>query len=63
MLAELRACPPAPGFERVEIPGERKRMHRDTAQGVLAIPERTWHQIARLAETLNGEIDANAGPA
>ena len=24
-LAEVRACPPAPGFERVEIPGERER--------------------------------------
>lgn len=23
-LAELRACPPAPGFDRVEVPGERE---------------------------------------
>lgn len=27
-LAELRACPPAPGFGRVEIPGERERALR-----------------------------------
>jgi LDH2 family malate/lactate/ureidoglycolate dehydrogenase len=24
-LAEIRACPPAPGFARVEVPGERER--------------------------------------
>lgn len=28
ILAELRACPPAPGFARVEVPGERERAAR-----------------------------------
>ena len=28
VLADLRACPPAPGFDRVEIPGEREREQR-----------------------------------
>ncbi|MBM3522881.1 MAG: Ldh family oxidoreductase [Alphaproteobacteria bacterium] len=27
-LAELRDCPPAPGFERVEVPGEREAAQR-----------------------------------
>ena len=27
VLAELRNCPPAPGFERVEVPGARERNH------------------------------------
>ena len=27
-LAEMRACPPAPGFSRVEVPGERERALR-----------------------------------
>ena len=33
-LAELRDCPPAPGFDRVEVPGEREaalRLERLTA--------------------------------
>ncbi len=53
ILAELRDCPPAPGFERVEIPGEREREHRDrsAADGV-ALPRRTWQQIRDLADEL-----------
>lgn len=28
VLSEIRACPSAPGFDRVEAPGERERDHR-----------------------------------
>jgi len=49
ILAELRACPPAPGFDRVEIPGEREREHRQRTTGVLSIPASTWDQIQALS--------------
>ncbi len=53
ILDELRNCPPAPGFERVEIPGEREREHRDemTNQGI-ALPQKTWQQILDLSQRL-----------
>lgn len=50
ILADLRACPPAPGFERVEVPGERERSARRAADGIIHIPERTWTQIRELAQ-------------
>ena len=53
ILAELRNCPPAPGYERVEIPGEREREHRDrTRDDGIAIPRQTWQQIRDLAVEL-----------
>ena len=52
VLSELRNCPPAPGFEQVEIPGERERMHRETSAGVIEVPETTWQQINALADRL-----------
>ncbi len=53
ILAELRDCPPAPGFERVEIPGEREREHRQrTRDDGIALPRKTWEQIKRLSERL-----------
>ncbi len=52
ILAELRACPPAPGFERVEIPGERERAHRAASAGIVAVPEATWAQLLELARGL-----------
>ena len=52
LLAELRACPPAPGFERVEIPGERERDLYRCSRGRIAIPEKTWRQILALHERL-----------
>lgn len=53
ILQELRECPPAKGFERVEIPGERERdlQARHSAHGI-AIPEKTWHDIRALATRL-----------
>ncbi|MFT5503963.1 MAG: putative oxidoreductase [Gammaproteobacteria bacterium] len=53
ILDELRNCPPAPGFERVEIPGEREREHRDrTKSDGIAIPEKTWRQMVDLSDRL-----------
>jgi LDH2 family malate/lactate/ureidoglycolate dehydrogenase len=48
ILDEIRQCPPAPGFERVEIPGEREREQRLRSNGMIAVPERTWQQILAL---------------
>ena len=50
ILAELRACPPAPGFARVEVPGERERAARaaNLPHGI-ALPAPTLARIrARL---------------
>lgn len=50
ILAELRACPPAEGFDRVEVPGERERERRAASLVTgLAVPEATWAQILTLA--------------
>jgi len=52
LLDELRQCPPAPGFERVEIPGEREREYRARSNGIISIPEETWRQILALHSSL-----------
>jgi LDH2 family malate/lactate/ureidoglycolate dehydrogenase len=49
ILDEMRQCPPSPGFERVEIPGEREREHRLRCNGVIPVPAATWQQILALA--------------
>ena len=51
VLSELRHCPPGPGFDRVEIPGERERDNRARSKGVVSIPEATWQQIMELHDT------------
>ncbi len=48
LLAEIRHCPPAEGFEQVEIPGERERLHRKCSGQSLVIPVQTWQQIGDL---------------
>jgi LDH2 family malate/lactate/ureidoglycolate dehydrogenase len=52
VLEEVRQCPPAPGFERVEVPGERERDYRTQSNGIVSIPEETWQQILTLHENL-----------
>ena len=52
VLAELRCCPPAPGYESVEIPGEREREHRKRSAGIVSIPRDTWDQITDLHDSL-----------
>jgi LDH2 family malate/lactate/ureidoglycolate dehydrogenase len=48
VLAELRGCPPAPGFDRVEVPGERERECRERANGIIHVPQATWQQVLAL---------------
>lgn len=56
ILAELRTCPPAPGFDCVEVPGERERANKEKNASVgIALPERTYGLIANLAEKLGVE--------
>lgn len=52
VLADLRNCPPAPGFDRVEIPGEREREQRERSNGIIAVPQETWRQVIVLSEEL-----------
>lgn len=55
ILAELRTCPPAKGFECVQVPGEREREHRDRTMGSgVSLPEETWQQILTLSARLSG---------
>lgn len=50
ILSELRSCPAMPGFERVEIPGEREREHRERARrSGVAVPRETWSKLLGLA--------------
>ncbi|MCP4389736.1 MAG: Ldh family oxidoreductase [Gammaproteobacteria bacterium] len=53
ILDEMRNCPPAPGFDRVEVPGEREREYRDkTRDSGIALPQKTLQQIQALAQRL-----------
>lgn len=53
ILDELRNCPPAPGFECVEIPGEREREYREkTIESGIALPRKTFQQIQALSARL-----------
>jgi hydroxycarboxylate dehydrogenase B len=54
VLNDLRTCPPAPGHDRVEIPGEREREQRAGANGVIEVPEETWAQLLALSAELKG---------
>ena len=55
VLEEVRQCPPAPGFERVEIPGERERDYRQQSNGIVSVPEETWRQIVDLHASLQAD--------
>jgi len=55
ILTDIRNCPPAEGFDRVEIPGERERNHRELSNGIVAVPEETWKQIINLSIKLHND--------
>jgi LDH2 family malate/lactate/ureidoglycolate dehydrogenase len=61
-LAELRNCPPAPGFSRVEIPGEREaQMRADRLVHGVPIPAATLDGMCALGTRLQvdvGELQA-----
>lgn len=51
VLAELRACPPASGFDHVQVPGERERDLRARNRELgIALPRRALEQVRALAE-------------
>ena len=53
ILAELRNCPPAQGFDKVEVPGEREADERAAnVKQLIKLPEATWDKIKVLAENL-----------
>ena len=56
ILREIRDCPPAEGFKKVEVPGEREREHREKSNGKIAIPKKTWNQICNLSDQLLVEV-------
>lgn len=57
ILSEVRACPPAQGFERVEVPGERERLQRvENMKRGITLPLTTWLQIEALAQRLCVEV-------
>jgi LDH2 family malate/lactate/ureidoglycolate dehydrogenase len=45
-LSELRDCPPAKGFERVEIPGEREQKNREISKTIM-LPKKIWAAIQK----------------
>lgn len=52
-LAELRACPPAPGFDHVEIPGEREyKMRAERLSKGIPIPPMTLQALQALGRRL-----------
>ncbi|WP_164658551.1 Ldh family oxidoreductase [Tropicibacter sp. Alg240-R139] len=54
ILDEFRNCPPAAGFDRVEIPGEREADARArNADQPIHLPRATWEKIVTLAEELS----------
>jgi LDH2 family malate/lactate/ureidoglycolate dehydrogenase len=60
ILEELRNCPPAQGFEKVEVPGERERNRRAfNPERILTIPEKTWAEIKRVA--MYPQVEATGG--
>jgi LDH2 family malate/lactate/ureidoglycolate dehydrogenase len=52
-LSELRACPPAPGFERVEVPGEREaRLRAERLVSGIPVPPETLQGLRALGRRL-----------
>jgi hydroxycarboxylate dehydrogenase B len=54
VLDALRQVPPAPGFDRVLVPGDVERQTRERrAQEGIPLPEATWADLASIAERFN----------
>jgi LDH2 family malate/lactate/ureidoglycolate dehydrogenase len=57
-LVELRTCPPALGFARVEIPGEREdEMRAERLRHGIPIPPVTLESLRRLGRKLGVPTD------
>ena len=58
-LQELRECPPAPGFERVEIPGEREAaLRQQRLRAGIPVPPQTLRALCRLGARLGVDPQA-----
>jgi len=58
-LAEMRACPPAPGFDRVEIPGEREAQLRcDHLIRGIPVPPATLESLRHLGRRMGVGVEA-----
>ena len=57
ILSDIRSCPPAKGFEKVEIPGERERKtsKKLSVEGI-KVTTKLWSQILSLQKSLNTEV-------
>lgn len=51
-LERMRGTLPAPGFERVEVPGDFERRNRERWGDRIEIPDTTWSDIVTLAGSL-----------
>ena len=50
ILQEIRDCPPAKGFEKVEVPGERERnQYAANVGNPISLPAATWEAIQEVA--------------
>ena len=54
---EIRALPPAPGFERVMAPGDPEARSRVARQDAIPLPEVTWRHIVATAESLQVAVE------
>lgn len=63
-LASLRTCPPAPGFQEVQVPGEREAAQREQrkrtgiplSQGVLAELKATASALGVASDELSNPV-------
>jgi hydroxycarboxylate dehydrogenase B len=56
-LERMRATSPAPGFERVEVPGDFERRNRERFGDSIEIPDATWDDIVLLGKRLGLDRD------
>jgi len=62
-LAELRNCPPTPGFDRVEVPGEREAgMRAKRLPTGIPIPPATLEGLRALGRKIGDPVDDLAVP-
>lgn len=56
-LARMRDTEPGPGFDRVEVPGDFERRHREQSGGIVDLPDATWASLVSLGESLGMRRD------
>ena len=58
LVERVTSVPPAPGFEKVLLPGEPEQMSRASRAAALSLPEATWSAIAADAGSLGVAVPA-----